>query len=62
MVNYYKLAIPAVIVIVLAIGEMPVFLLAYNFYPEKHVNVNTGGKCYEFLDKADIQSVPKSCS
>ena len=50
MINYHKLAIPA-IAIFAACGIIS-FLLAYNFYPEKHVNVNIGGKCYELLDSA----------
>jgi hypothetical protein len=50
MINYYKLAIPAIAI--LAAGGIISFLLAYNFYPEKHVNVNIGGKCYELLDSA----------
>lgn len=31
------------------------FFLAFNFYPEKHVNVNIDGKCYELIDQANIQ-------
>ncbi len=27
-------------------------LLAFSFYPEKHVNANLNGNCYEFLDNA----------
>ena len=50
MINYHKLAIPAIPI--LAAGGIISFLLAYNFYPEKHVNVNIGGKCYELLDSA----------
>ncbi len=50
MINYHKLAIPAIAIF--AAGGIISFLLAYNFYPEKHVNVNIGGKCYELLDSA----------
>ena len=50
MVDYHKLAIPAIAIF--AIGGIISFLLAYNFYPEKHVNVNIGGKCYELLHAA----------
>jgi hypothetical protein len=50
MIDYHKLAIPAIAI--LAAGGIISFLLAYNFYPEKHVNVNIGGKCYELLDSA----------
>jgi hypothetical protein len=50
MIDYHKLAIPAIAI--LAAGGIISFLLAYNLYPEKHVNVNIGGKCYELLDSA----------
>lgn len=50
MINYHKLAIPAIAIF--AAGGIISFLLAYNFYPEKHANVNIGGKCYELLDSA----------
>ena len=51
--DYRKLSLPAIIIFV--IGGVISFLLAFNFYPEKHVNVNIDGKCYELLDKANIQ-------
>ena len=50
MINYYKLAIPGIFIALLGGGIMG--LLAFNFYPEKHVNINIGGKCYEFFDDA----------
>ena len=50
MIEYHKIAIP--VIAILAAGGIISFLLAYNFYPEKHVNVNIGGKCYELLDSA----------
>jgi hypothetical protein len=50
MIDYYKFAIPAIVVLI--IGGMASGLLAYRFYPEKHVNVNIGGKCYELLHSA----------
>jgi hypothetical protein len=54
MIDYYKFAIPAIVVVI--IGGMVSGLLAYNFYPEKHVNVNIGdGKCYELLDSANVK-------
>ncbi len=31
------------------------FFLAYNFYPEKHVNINLNGRCYELLDAAYVK-------
>jgi hypothetical protein len=52
-VDYRKLSLPAIIIFV--IGGVISFLLAFNFYPEKHVNVNIDGKCYELLDKANMQ-------
>ena len=30
-------------------------LLAFSFYPQKHVNANLDGNCYEFLDNAYIK-------
>ena len=30
-------------------------LLAFSFYPEKHVNANLNGNCYELLDNAYIK-------
>ena len=54
MIDYYKFAIPAIVIVI--IGGMISGLLAYNFYPEKHVNVNIGnGKCYELLDSANVK-------
>ena len=54
MIDYYKFAIPAIVVVV--IGGMISGLMAYNFYPEKHVNVNIGDdKCYELLDLANLK-------
>ena len=53
MINYSRLALPAILI--LAIGGVISFLLAYNFYPEKHENVTIDGKCYELLDAAHEQ-------
>jgi hypothetical protein len=54
MIDYYKFAIPGIVVVI--IGGMISGLMAYNFYPEKHVNVNiNGGKCYELLDSANAK-------
>jgi hypothetical protein len=52
-VDYRKLSIPAIIILV--IGGVISFLLAFNFYPEKHVSVNIDGKCYELIDNANIK-------
>ncbi len=48
--NLYKLAFPGILAL-LAIGTVG-FLLAFSYYPEKHVNVNIDGKCYELLDSS----------
>ena len=54
MIDYYKFALPAIVVVI--IGGMISGLMAYNFYPEKHVNVNIGDdKCYELLDSANLK-------
>lgn len=53
MVEYRKLSIHAIIIFV--IGGVISFFLAFNFYPEKHVNVNIDGKCYELIDQANIK-------
>ncbi len=50
MVDFQRLAIP--IIIVLAIGGIVSFFLAYNFYPKKNVNVNIDGICYELVGSA----------
>jgi len=34
------------------IGGILLFFAAYNYYPQKNVNINLNGKCYEFLDEA----------
>src|SRR5215210_5792414 len=34
------------------IGGTIMLLLAFSFYPHKHVNANLDGNCYEFLDTA----------
>ena len=53
MVNFHRLVIP--IIVILIVGGTIGFFLAYGFYPEKHVNVNVDGKCFEFLDDAFIK-------
>ena len=47
MVDFHKLAIP--IIVILVISGTISFFLAYNFYPKKNVNVNIDGNCYELL-------------
>jgi len=55
MLDVTRLAVPAIVI--LAIGGVISFLLAYSFYPEKHENVTIDGKCYELLDAAHEQYV-----
>ena len=49
--SLYKLAIPGIVAL-LAVGTAG-FLFAFSYYPEKHVNVDIDGKCYELLDTAN---------
>ena len=49
--SFSKLAFPAILV--LLVGGTIGFLLAFSYYPEKHVNVNVDGKCYELLDESN---------
>lgn len=51
MVDLSRIAIPAIGV--LAVVGVAGFFLAFNLYPEKHVNVTVEGKCYELLDEAN---------
>lgn len=51
MIEYRKLAIPAIFILIL--GGVISFFLAFTFYPEKHVNVSIDGKCYELIDNAN---------
>lgn len=50
MISLQKLVIPG-IVIGLAAGTI-MFILAFSYYPQKHVNINLNGNCYEFLGNA----------
>lgn len=50
MVNFRTLTIP--IIIISLVGGTISFFMAFSFYPEKHVNVEINGECYEFLDDA----------
>ena len=53
LVDYRKLSIP--VIIILVIGGVISFLLAFNFYPEKHINLTLDVRCYELIDNANIQ-------
>ncbi|HYO06147.1 MAG TPA: hypothetical protein VER14_04110, partial [Phototrophicaceae bacterium] len=48
-----KIVVPGIIICL--IGGTIMLLLAFSFYPEKHVNANLNGNCYEFLDTAYIK-------
>lgn len=50
MVDFHRLAIP--IIIILAVGGIISFFLAYSFYPKKNVNVNVDGLCFELVGSA----------
>ena len=49
--SFSKLAFPGILVLLVA-GTIG-FLLAFSYYPEKHVNINVDGKCYELLDESN---------
>ena len=49
--SFYKLAFPGILAL-LAVGTVG-FLLAFSYYPEKHVNVDIDGTCYELLDESN---------
>jgi hypothetical protein len=49
--NLYKLAFPGILAL-LVVGTIG-FLLAFSYYPEKHVNVDIDGRCYELLDASN---------
>lgn len=50
MVSFTRLGIP--IIAALIIGGLISFLLVFNFYPEKHENIQIDGKCYELTGDA----------
>jgi hypothetical protein len=49
--SLYKLAFPGILGL-LVVGTAG-FLLAFSYYPEKHVNVDIDGTCYELLDASN---------
>jgi len=49
--SFYKVAFPGILAL-LVIGTIG-FLLAFSYYPEKHVNVDIDGRCYELLDASN---------
>jgi hypothetical protein len=48
--NLQFIILPGIVIGV--IGGILLFFAAYNYYPQKNVNINLNGKCYEFLDEA----------
>lgn len=50
MVSISKIAVPSICVLIVA--EIISFFIVYNFYPEKHANVNLYGVCYELVGPA----------
>jgi hypothetical protein len=51
MPSFHKFVFPGILI--LLIGGTIGFLLAFTYYPEKHVNVSVDGRCYELLDEAN---------
>ena len=49
--SFYKIAFPGILAL-LVVGTIG-FLLAFSYYPEKHVNVDIDGKCYELFDESN---------
>lgn len=50
MADLQSIIIPGILIGL--IGGIILFLVAYSYYPEKHLNVNINGKCFEFMDSA----------
>lgn len=50
MRNLQFIIVPGIIIGI--IGGILLFFVAYNYYPQKNVNINLNGNCYEFLDGA----------
>ena len=48
--NLQFVIVPGIVIGI--IGGILLFFAAYNYYPQKNVNINLNGKCYEFLDEA----------
>jgi hypothetical protein len=48
--NLQFIIVPGIVIGI--IGGILLFFAAYNYYPQKNVNINLNGICYEFLDEA----------
>lgn len=53
MVTLQKIIVPGVVACL--IGGTIMLLLAFSYYPEKHVNANFDGACYELVDTAYVK-------
>lgn len=53
MVTLQKIIVPGVVACL--IGGTIMLLLAFSYYPEKHVNANFDGTCYELVDTAYVK-------
>jgi hypothetical protein len=49
--SFHKIAFPGILAL-LIVGTIG-FLLAFSYYPEKHVNIDIDGRCYELLDASN---------
>jgi len=50
LIRLQKIVIPGIVIGL--VGGTIMFILAFSYYPEKHVNINLNGDCYEFLGNA----------
>ncbi len=50
MISLKKIVIPGIVIGL--VGGTIMFILAFSYYPHKHVNINLASKCYEFLGNA----------
>ena len=50
MISLQKIVIPGIVIGL--VGGTVMFILAFSYYPHKHVNINLDSKCYEFLGNA----------
>jgi hypothetical protein len=50
LISFTRLGIP--IIATLIVGGLISFILVFNFYPEKHENVQVDGKCFELKGAA----------
>lgn len=53
MRNFQFIIVPGIIIGI--VGGILLFFIAYNYYPQKNVNINLNGKCYEYLGGAYLK-------